>query len=50
MSKVRIELHQVQQCFFSNRMRPVHVSANDGHHRKEILHIYYMHVVFYGLH
>jgi hypothetical protein len=55
VSKIRIEFHQVQQCF-SNKMKPLHVSANDGHHRKatntskERLHMYYMHVVLYGLH
>jgi hypothetical protein len=41
---------------FSNKIKLLHVSANDGHHRKEtntsqeMLHIYYMHVVLYGLH
>jgi hypothetical protein len=41
---------------FSNKTKPLHVSANDGHHRnvtntlKEMLHMYYMHVVLYGLH
>jgi hypothetical protein len=45
----------MQQCF-GNKIKPLHVSANDGHHRKatntseEILHVYYMHVVLYGLH
>jgi hypothetical protein len=35
---------------FSNKIKPLHVSANDGHHRKatntskEMLHTYYMHV------
>jgi hypothetical protein len=41
---------------FNNKIKPLHVSANDGHHWKvtntsrEMLHIYYMHVVLYGLH
>jgi hypothetical protein len=41
---------------FSNKIKPLHVSANDGHHReatntsKEMLHMYYTHVVLYGLH
>jgi hypothetical protein len=41
---------------FSNKIKPLHVSANDAHHRKatntskEMLHMYYMHVVLYGLH
>jgi hypothetical protein len=36
-------------------MKILHVSANDGHHRKatntskEMFHMYYMHVVLYGL-
>jgi hypothetical protein len=40
----------------SNKIKPSHVSANDGHHRKatntskEMLNMYYMHVVLYGLH
>jgi hypothetical protein len=40
---------------FSNKIKPLHVSANDGHHRKatntseEMLHMYYMHVVLYEL-
>jgi hypothetical protein len=44
----------VQQCF-SNKIKPLHVSANNGHHRKatntskEMLHIYYMHFVLYKL-
>jgi hypothetical protein len=46
------------QCsnVFSNKIKPLHVSASDGHHRKatntskEMLNIYYMHVVLYGLH
>jgi hypothetical protein len=55
ISKIRIEFHQVQQCF-SNKIKALHVSANDGHQRtatntsKEMLHMYYMHVVLYGLH
>jgi hypothetical protein len=55
ISKIRIEIHQVQQCF-SNKIKPLQVSATDGHHRKgantskEMFHVYYMHVVFYGLH
>jgi hypothetical protein len=50
--KIRIEFHQVQQYFFSNNIKPLHVSLNDGHHRKatntskKMLHIYYMHVAF----
>jgi hypothetical protein len=53
--KIRIKLHQMQQCF-SNKIKPLHVSANDGHHRKatntskEMRHVYHMHVVMYGLH
>jgi hypothetical protein len=41
---------------FSNKIKPLHVSANDGRHRKatntskEMLYMYYMHVVLYGLH
>jgi hypothetical protein len=40
---------------FTNKSKPLHVSANDGHHRKatnsskKILHMYHMHVVLYGL-
>jgi hypothetical protein len=40
---------------FSNKIKPLHVLANDGHHRKAIntskvmIHIYYMHVVLYRL-
>jgi hypothetical protein len=55
VSKIRIEFHQVQQCF-SNKMKRLHVSANDGHHRKatntskEMFQMYYMHVVLNGLH
>jgi hypothetical protein len=39
-----------------NKIKPLHISANEGHHRKatntskKMLHIYYMHVVLYGLH
>jgi hypothetical protein len=33
ISKIRIEFHQVQQCV-SNTIKPLHVSSNDGHHRK----------------
>jgi hypothetical protein len=42
--------------FFSNKIKLLHVSANDGHHQKatntskEMLQIYYMHFVMYGLH
>jgi hypothetical protein len=42
--------------FLVIKIKPLHVSANDGHHRKgantskEMLHVYYMHVVLYGLH
>jgi hypothetical protein len=42
--------------FFSNKIKPLHFSANDGHHQKatntskETLHMYYMLVVFYELH
>jgi hypothetical protein len=42
--------------FFSNKIKPLHVSSDDGHHPKatntlkEMLHMYYMHVVMYGLH
>jgi hypothetical protein len=56
ISKIKTEFHQVQQCFFRNKIKPLHVSANDGHHRKQIntskemRHIYYMHDVLYGLH
>jgi hypothetical protein len=56
VSKIRIEYHQVQLCFFTNKIKPLHVSANDGHHQKatntskEMLHMYYMLVVLYGLH
>jgi hypothetical protein len=41
---------------FSNEIKHLHVSANDGHYRKatntskEMLHMYYIHVVLYGLH
>jgi hypothetical protein len=37
---------------FNNRIKHLHVSANDGHHRKatstskEMFHTYYMHVFF----
>jgi hypothetical protein len=54
-SKIRIEFHKCNNVF-SNKIKPLHVSANDGHHRKaantskEMLHMYYMHVVMYGLH
>jgi hypothetical protein len=40
---------------FSNKIKPLHVSANDGHHpkatstSKEMLQIYYMHVVWVTL-
>jgi hypothetical protein len=33
ISNMRIEFHQVQQCFI-NKIKPLHVSANDGHYRK----------------
>jgi hypothetical protein len=33
ISEIRIEFHQVQQCF-SNKIKPLHVSVNDGHHWK----------------
>jgi hypothetical protein len=42
--------------FISNTIKPLHVSANDGHHRKatntsnEMPHMHYIHVVLYGLH
>jgi hypothetical protein len=55
VSKIRIEFHQVQQ-YFSNKIKPLHVSVYDGYHwkaantSKEMLHMYYMHVVLYGLH
>jgi hypothetical protein len=56
ISTIRIEFCQVQQCF-SNKIKPLHVSANDGRHQKatntskEMLHMCcYMHVVLYGLH
>jgi hypothetical protein len=55
ISKIRIEFHYVKQCF-SNKIKPLHVLANHGHHQKatstsgEMLHIYYMHGVSYGLH
>jgi hypothetical protein len=45
ISKIRITFHQVQQCF-SNKIKHLHVSANDGHYRKatntskEMLHTY----------
>jgi hypothetical protein len=40
---------------FSNKMKPLHVTPNDGHHRKatnssmEMLHTYYIYVVMCGL-
>jgi hypothetical protein len=42
--------------FFSNKMKTLHVSANDGHNpkatntSKAMLHMYYTHVAMYGLH
>jgi hypothetical protein len=39
---------------FSNKIKPLDVSANGGHHRKAtntskgMLHMYYMHVVMLG--
>jgi hypothetical protein len=44
------------QDVFSNKIKPLHVSANDGHQRmvtntsKEKSDTYYLHVVLYGLH
>jgi hypothetical protein len=44
------------QQYFGNKIKPLHVSANDGYHRKatntskEMLHMFYMHVVLYWLH
>jgi hypothetical protein len=32
ISKVRIEFYEVQQCFFNNKIEPLHVLANDGRH------------------
>jgi hypothetical protein len=55
INKIGIEFHQVQKCF-RNKIKALYVSANDDHHRKatstseKLLHVYYMHVVLYGLH
>jgi hypothetical protein len=38
---------------FNNKIKPLHASANDGHHWKAtntLKEMYYMHVVLYGLH
>jgi hypothetical protein len=34
ISRIRIELHREQQCFFNSKVEPLHVSVNDGQHRK----------------
>jgi hypothetical protein len=54
ISKIRIKFLQAQQCF-TNKIKPLHVSANNSHHRKatntsmEMLHTYCIHVVMYRL-
>jgi hypothetical protein len=55
--KVNLGLNCIKcNSVFSNKIKPLHVSASDGHHRKatntsmEMLHMYYVHVVLYGLH
>jgi hypothetical protein len=41
---------------FSNKIKPLHILADDVHHwkatntSKEMLHMFYMHVVLYGIH
>jgi hypothetical protein len=32
--KIRIKFHQMQQCFFNNKIKPLCISANAGHHQK----------------
>jgi hypothetical protein len=41
----------MKRCIFNNKIKPLHVSANDGDHWKatntveEMLHMYYVHVM-----